>query len=456
MCRMCRAGRIRRPPQKSPQMRAFLVLGLGFELYRDSHRAKKAGAPRSGRRGSFGRGEDLVPTHRTERAKAESLVRAREPRGRASPRQRCAHRSSDRSHAYVRVLGDGHDTVIRALGKRRSQTRLSDIAVPNGKPHRGAIEPQNEVLAYLHQSHRSGRRKRDSAQATRPVSRAPRFGSRAGRRLSATTGTPSEGGLPSLDRGRSRRRRFRLRRSGHPRTRGKCASRSARLPPSFSMRVGLYLSTSRLRRRHEFRDALQERLIGAHESASLELRERDVLGLERRPQVQRLRELPRAATEDGVAEETDLQSVDVCETPAGLVLGDIPSTNRLVHRRESLGAPESRSVELPVRRNVDRSARQSSVAPESMTNRATLGFSQPEPGRRGELPGARCRDRRMAILRNLPPAGPGPRRFSRGPSDIPAVADEQTPAHGALERNDNDGQSHAPPGGSFRPGSASV
>ncbi len=33
----------------------------------------------------------------------------------------------------------------------------------------------------------------------------------------------------------------------------------------------------------------------------------------------------------------------------------------------------------------------------------------------------------MAILRNLPPAGPGPRRFSRGPSDIPGVADRQTP-----------------------------
>ena len=61
----------------------------------------------------------------------------------------------------------------------------------------------------------------------------------------------------------------------------------------------------------------------------------------------------------------------------------------------------------------------------------------------------------MAILRNLPPAGPGPRRFSRGPSDVPARADEQTPAHGAPERNDNDGQSHAPMEGSFRPGSAS-
>jgi hypothetical protein len=56
-----------------------------------------------------------------------------------------------RSHAYVCVLGDGHDTVFRALGKRRSQTRLSDITVPDWKPHRGAVEPQNEVLAYLHQ-----------------------------------------------------------------------------------------------------------------------------------------------------------------------------------------------------------------------------------------------------------------------------------------------------------------
>ena len=48
---------------------------------------------------------------------------------------------------------------------------LSDIAVPYGKPHRGAVEPQHDVLAYLHQSHRSGRRERDSAQTTLAVSR---------------------------------------------------------------------------------------------------------------------------------------------------------------------------------------------------------------------------------------------------------------------------------------------
>ena len=54
--------------------------------------------------------------------------------------------------------GDGHDTVLGALSERRSQTRLSDITVPYGKPHRGAVEPQHEVVAYLHQSHRSGRR----------------------------------------------------------------------------------------------------------------------------------------------------------------------------------------------------------------------------------------------------------------------------------------------------------
>ena len=79
------------------------------------------------------------------------------------------------SHAYERVLGDRHDTVLRALSKRRSQTRLSDITVPYGKPHRSAVEPQNEVLANLHQSHRSGRRKRDSAQATPAVSRPASF-----------------------------------------------------------------------------------------------------------------------------------------------------------------------------------------------------------------------------------------------------------------------------------------
>ena len=37
---------------------------------------EKAGAPRSGRRGSCGRGEDLVPTHRPESGKAQSLDRA--------------------------------------------------------------------------------------------------------------------------------------------------------------------------------------------------------------------------------------------------------------------------------------------------------------------------------------------------------------------------------------------
>ena len=76
-----------------------------------------------------------------------------------------------RSHAYVCVLGHGYDTVFRAFGKCRSQTRLSNITVPDRKPHRGAVEPQHEVLAYLHQSHRSGRRERDSAQTTPTVSR---------------------------------------------------------------------------------------------------------------------------------------------------------------------------------------------------------------------------------------------------------------------------------------------
>ena len=52
-----------------------------------------------------------------------------------------------RPHAYVCVLGDGHDTVIGPLGKCRPQTRLSNITIPNGKPHRVAVEPQNEVLA---------------------------------------------------------------------------------------------------------------------------------------------------------------------------------------------------------------------------------------------------------------------------------------------------------------------
>jgi hypothetical protein len=56
-----------------------------------------------------------------------------------------------RSHAYVCVLGDGHDTVRRALSERRSQTRLSDITVLDGKTHRG--------------------RERDSGQTTPTVSR---------------------------------------------------------------------------------------------------------------------------------------------------------------------------------------------------------------------------------------------------------------------------------------------
>jgi hypothetical protein len=58
------------------------------------------------------------------------------------------------------------------LDKCGSQTRLRSITVADGKSHRGAVKPQNEVLAYLHQSHRSGRRKRDSAQTTVGVSRA--------------------------------------------------------------------------------------------------------------------------------------------------------------------------------------------------------------------------------------------------------------------------------------------
>ena len=142
-----------------------------------------------------------------------------------------------RSHADECVLGDSNDAVIRTLGERRSQTRLGDIAVPDGKPHSGAVEPQNEVLAYLHQSHRSGRRERDSAQARRALSRPhPLRVARGDRCPVRAVRTPSEGGLRSLDRVRSRRRRFPLRRSGHPRTRGKCASRSARLPPLFSRR----------------------------------------------------------------------------------------------------------------------------------------------------------------------------------------------------------------------------
>lgn len=57
-----------------------------------------------------------------------------------------------RPNADVCVLRHSHDAVVRALRQRRSQTRLSNVTVPDGKPHRGAVEPQNEVLAYLHTS----------------------------------------------------------------------------------------------------------------------------------------------------------------------------------------------------------------------------------------------------------------------------------------------------------------
>jgi hypothetical protein len=53
------------------------------------------------------------------------------------------------SNADVCVLGDGHRRVLGTLNERSSQSRLSNVAVQDGKTLSLAVVLQNEVLAYF-------------------------------------------------------------------------------------------------------------------------------------------------------------------------------------------------------------------------------------------------------------------------------------------------------------------
>src|SRR5438034_9721535 len=70
-------------------------------------------------------------------------------------------------------------------------------------------------------------------------------------------------------------------------------------------------------RRDEVTDTLQQTRVRAHKRALLELCERDVFGLVRSVEAELLRHLPCATPKHCVAEQADLQPVDVREPLAG-------------------------------------------------------------------------------------------------------------------------------------------
>ena len=97
---------------------------------------------------------------------------------------------------------------------------------------------------------------------------------------------------------------------------------------------------------YEVADALQEARVGAHERALLELRERDVLGLAGRVQVEPVRDLPGPPAEDGVPEQTDLERIDVPQPRPSLIVAELAATDGLVRaesisERQSVGACSS-------------------------------------------------------------------------------------------------------------------
>ena len=99
-------------------------------------------------------------------------------------------------------------------------------------------------------------------------------------------------------------------------------------------------------------------LVQRHERVCLELRERDVFGVERLRPAELIRHLPGPTPEDGVAEEPDRHALDAGKVLASGVGRELAALDGLVEDRQRLGAQKRRREELVLGRDLDPLARQ--------------------------------------------------------------------------------------------------
>jgi len=134
-------------------------------------------------------------------------------------------------------------------------------------------------------------------------------------------------------------------------------------------------------RRDDVADTLEKLCVRAHEGALLQLRESDVLGRVRRIQSELEREFPRTPAENGVTVEPHLQRVDPRDAFARDVRSKLTSPHRLVESGQGLGPPEVGARSSCSAETFARASARWSVAPLSMTKRATPTQSLGAPSR---------------------------------------------------------------------------